>query len=131
MDDRSWIYRDSLKALHMMDYCNEVQDFIKYALSNLRNISGGGIRYPYKRCKNKKFPDPNVVMMYFLQKRLMEKYMCWFAHGEPYVPHKTIIERMIRSTFSYSNVHKVVDDNSNPYRNMVMNVILMNRCYAC
>ena len=107
----------------MMDYCNEVQDFINYALSNLRNINGGGIRYPCKRCKNKKFLYANVVTMHLVQKGLMEKYMCWFAQGEPYVSHKTIMKRMIGSTSSSSNMHEVVDDNSNSYRNMVMNVI--------
>jgi hypothetical protein len=28
--------------------------FINYVLSNMKNISGGGIRYLCKRCKNKK-----------------------------------------------------------------------------
>jgi len=28
MDDRLWIYQDSLKGLRMMDYCNEVQSSI-------------------------------------------------------------------------------------------------------
>ena len=28
MNDRSWMNRDSSKGLWMMDYCNEVQDFI-------------------------------------------------------------------------------------------------------
>ena len=37
----------------MMDYCNGVRGFINYALSNPRNITGGGIRCPCKRCKNK------------------------------------------------------------------------------
>jgi hypothetical protein len=40
----------------------------------------------------------------------MEKYMCWYAHGEPYVPHDTMIGRIIDSTSSSSNVHGVVDD---------------------
>ena len=31
-----------------MEYCNEVKGFINYTLSNPINISGGGIRYPYK-----------------------------------------------------------------------------------
>jgi len=43
MDDCSWIYRDSLQGLRRMDYHNEVQGFINYALSNSRNISGDGI----------------------------------------------------------------------------------------
>jgi hypothetical protein len=45
--------RDSPKGLHRMDYYNKIQDFINYALSNPRNISGDRIRYPFKRCKKK------------------------------------------------------------------------------
>jgi len=52
----------------------------------------------------------------------MKKYLCWYAHKEPYVPHDTMIEKMVMSTSSYSNMHGVVDDNSNPYRNIVMDV---------
>jgi len=53
--------------------------------------------------------------------------MYWYAHGEPYVPHKTIVEKMIGSTSSTSNVHGVVDENSNPYRTMVMDAMRMNQ----
>jgi len=60
----------------------------------------------------------------------MEKYLCWFAHREPYVLYKTMLERMAESTSSSSNVHRVVDDNNNPYRNIVMDVIRMNQGYA-
>jgi hypothetical protein len=54
----------------MMDYCNGVQGFINYAPSNPRNISGWGIRCPCKRCKNKKFLNPDVVTMHVLQKKV-------------------------------------------------------------
>ena len=54
MNDHSRMYQDSPKRLRMMDYCNWIEGFINYVLSNPRNISGDGIRYPYKRCKNKK-----------------------------------------------------------------------------
>jgi hypothetical protein len=47
------MYRDSPEELHWMDYCNEIQGFINYALSNPINITGGGNRCPCKRCKNK------------------------------------------------------------------------------
>jgi hypothetical protein len=57
----------------------------------------------------------------------MEKYLCWHTHGEPFVPHDTIVERMVGSTSSSSNVHEVVDDNSNPYMNMVMDVMGINQ----
>jgi hypothetical protein len=52
-----------------MDYCNRIKSFINYALSNLRNISGCNIRCPFKRCKNKKILDSNVVTMHILQKK--------------------------------------------------------------
>jgi hypothetical protein len=55
MDDRSCMYQDSPEGLRMMDYYNEVQGFINYALSNPRNISGGSIRCPCNRCKIKRF----------------------------------------------------------------------------
>jgi len=53
--------------------------------------------------------------------------LCWYAHREPYVPYDTIVERMVRSTCSFSNGHVVIDDNSNPYRNMVINAMRMNQ----
>ena len=100
---------------------------MNFAISNSRNISGGNIRYPCKRCKNKKFLYLDVATMHLLQKRFMEQYMYWYAHGEPYVPHETMVERMIGSTSSASNVHGVVDENSNPYRTMVMDTMRMNQ----
>ena len=129
MDDRSWMYRDSPEWLRRMDYYNGVQGFINYILFNPRNISGCNIRCPYKRCKNKKFIDPNIVTMNLLQKRFMERYLCQFVHGEPYVPHETMVEKIVGLTSSFSNVHEVVDDNSNPYQNMIMDMMRMNQGY--
>jgi hypothetical protein len=63
-----------------MDYCNWVDGFINYTLSNPKNISGGDIKYPCKKCKNKKFLDQDIVMMHLLQKEFIAKFMCWFVH---------------------------------------------------
>jgi hypothetical protein len=41
-----------------------------------------------------------------------------------------MVKRTIGSNFNSSNVHGVVDDNNNPYKNMVMNVMRMNQGYA-
>jgi len=57
--------------------------------------------------------------------------LCWFVHREPYVPFKTMVEKMVGTTSSSNNVHDVVDDNSNPYRNMIIDMLRMNQCYAC
>ena len=61
------MYRDSSEWLCVMDYYNGVEDFINYALSNSRNISGCGIRCPCNRCKNKTFLDPDILTMHLLQ----------------------------------------------------------------
>jgi hypothetical protein len=37
---------------------------------------------------------------------------------------------MVGSTSSSSNVHEVVDDNNNPYKNMVMDAMRINQDYA-
>jgi hypothetical protein len=66
MDGCSWMYWVSFKGLHMMDYCNGVEGFINYAQYNLKNISGDSIRCPCKRCKNKMFSNPYVIMMHLL-----------------------------------------------------------------
>jgi len=111
----------------MMDYYNRIQSFINFATSISRNFSGDGIKCPYRRCKNKKFLHPDVVMMYLLHKGFMEDYLCWYAHKELFVCNKSMVERMVGSTSSASNVHGVVNDNSNPYRNMVMDSMRMNQ----
>ena len=118
------------QELQRMDYCNEVRGFINYATSNPRNITGFGIKCPCKRCKNKNFLDLDVVMMHLLQNEFIKEYLCWYAHGEPFVPHKTIVEKMVRSTSTASNVYRVVDDNCNPCRTMVMDVMRMNQGHA-
>jgi hypothetical protein len=56
--------------------------------------------------------------------------MYWFTHKEPYVPHETMVERVVMSTFSSSNMHWAIYNNNNPYRNMVMDAMIMNRSYT-
>jgi hypothetical protein len=121
------VYRDSPERLRQMDYCNGIEGFINYALSNPRNISGCNIRCLCKRCKNKKVSQSRCCNEVSSIKRVYEENLCWFAHVELYVPYKIIIERMVRSTYSSSNVHGVIYDNSNSYRNMVMNATKINQ----
>jgi prolyl-tRNA synthetase len=55
-----------LKRMGMEDKgCkNKKVDIIIYALSNPKKISRGDIKCQCKKCKNKKFIDPDVVMMH-------------------------------------------------------------------
>jgi hypothetical protein len=80
--------------------------------------------------KIKKFLHLDVVTMHLLHKGFMGKYLCWYAYGESFIPHKTTIERMVGSTSSACNVHEVETDNSNPYRTMVMDAMRMNQGHA-
>jgi len=57
----------------MMNYYNGVESFITYVLSNLKNISKDGVKYPCMRCKNKNFLDSNVVIMHLLQKKMIHR----------------------------------------------------------
>jgi hypothetical protein len=41
-----------------------------------------------------------------------------------------MIKRMIGSTSSSSNVQEIVDDNNNPYRNIVVDAMEMNQRYV-
>jgi hypothetical protein len=121
------MYRDSPQELQRMNYCNGVQGFINFATSIPRNFSGGGIRCPYMKCKNKKYLHSEVVTIYPLHKGFMEDYLCWYAHKELFVRNESMIEMMVGSTSSANNVHEVVNDNNNAYRNMVMDVMKMNQ----
>jgi len=57
----------------------------------------------------------------------MEDYLCWYAYGELFVRNESMVERMVGSTFSASNVHEVVNDNNNSYMNIVMDAMRMNQ----
>jgi hypothetical protein len=58
----------------------------------------------------------------------MENYQCWYAHGEVFVSESEnrMEETVVGSISSASNVHEAANDNTNPYRNMVMDAIRMN-----
>ncbi|KAL9362616.1 hypothetical protein Peur_045401 [Populus x canadensis] len=64
--------------------------------------------------------------MHLLTKGFMEDYMCWYAHGELFVPDESMEEQVVGSTSSASNMHEVENENSNPYRNMVMDATRMS-----
>ena len=65
-------------------------------------------------------------MMHLLHKGFMENYQFWYAHGEVFVSERRMEETMVGSTSSASNVYEATNDNTNPYRNMVMDAMRMN-----
>jgi hypothetical protein len=92
----------------------------------LRNFTDGGIRCPCRKCKNLKFLHQDVVTMHLLTKGFMQDYLCWYAHGELFVPNESMVERVVGSTSSASNMHEVGNENNNHYRNMVMDAMRMS-----
>jgi hypothetical protein len=83
-------------------------------------------RCPCRKCKNLKFLHQDVVTMHLLTKGFMQDYLCWYAHGELFIPNESMVERVVESTSSSSNMHEVGNENSNPYRNMVMDAMRMS-----
>jgi len=65
--------------------------------------------------------------MHLLYKGFVKEYLYWHAHEEPFVPHETMVERMVGSTSSASNMHRVINDNNNSYRTMVIDAMKMNQ----
>jgi len=53
--------------------------------------------------------------------------MCWYAHRKPYILHDTMVKRMIELTSNSSDMHGVVDDNSNPFKNIVMDAMRISQ----
>jgi hypothetical protein len=106
---------------------NEVQGFINFTTSIPRNFSGDDIRCLCRKCKNKKYLHADIITIHLLHKGFMEDYLCWYTYGEQSVRNESMVERMVMSTFSASNVHGVANDNSNPYKNMVMKTMRMNQ----
>ena len=127
MDNHSCMYRDLPQGLQRMNYCNGVWGFINFTTSIFRNFTQGGIKCSCKKCQNKKFLHPDVVMMHLLHKGFMKNYLCWYEYGELFVRNKSLRERVVASTSNASNMHGVANDNSNPYRNMAMDAIRMNQ----
>jgi len=123
------MYRDSPSWFYMEDYCKVVESCINFMLSNPNNISEGRITCLYEKCKNKKFHQSDDIVMQLLKKEFIEKYMCWFPHEEHYAPYEIMLERIVGSTSSSSNIYRVVDDNDNHYKIMVIYAIEMNHSY--
>ena len=94
------------------------------------NISRGEIKFPYKKYKNKKFHDKDVTIHLLQKKIFVKKYLCWFVYKESYVLYESMLEMIVGSTLSSSNIHEFANDNSNSYKRMVMDVMIMNQDYS-
>ena len=69
----------------------------------------------------------DVVTMHLLTKGFMEDCLCWYAHGELFVPNESMVERVVGSTFSTSNMHGVANDS---FTQIKLNVIFFPLFYC-
>jgi len=72
-----------------MDYCNRIQGFINYETSISRNISGGGIKCPCMRYKNKKVSSFRCCNDASSTQRVHGGIpVLVYAHRESFIPHE-------------------------------------------
>ena len=57
--------------------------------------------------------------MIHLLKKIIKKYSCHFTYKELYVIYKTMLKTIIDSIFSFNNLYKIVDNNSNYYKSFI------------
>lgn len=50
-------------------------------------------------------------------------------YEEPYMPHETMLERIVDSSFSSINIHEFVYDNQSLFRSMIIDVMRMDYSY--
>ena len=68
--------------------------------------------------------------MHHIKNWFVEKYLCWLLYREPYVPYETMLEKIVGSTSTFSNIYEVIDDNHNRYKSMVMEAMRINHGYS-
>lgn len=98
---------------NIQDYLHVVNNFINFILHVPKTIISRKNRYLCVKCKNKKFHHIDVMVIHLFKKEFIKKYLCWFAYKELYIHHKTMLEIIIGSTYSYSNRNEFMNDNSN------------------
>ena len=112
-----------------MNYCNGVEGFINYASSKPKILVDVVLYVHIRGVKIKSFSIQMLLRCaFYKKKKFIEKYLCWFAHIEPYVLYETMVEMIIESIFNFSNVHGVVDNNSNCYKSMETSKHLFIHC---
>jgi hypothetical protein len=78
--------------------------FINFILSKPNNNWTSKIRSPWVKYKNKKFYHKNIMMMYLFKRICQEIFTLVYIHRELYVPHETMLKRIVDLTSSSSNI---------------------------
>jgi hypothetical protein len=65
--------------------------------------------------------------MHLLHKGYMENYLCWYAYRTLFFHNESMVERVVGSTFSTSNMHGVANDS---FTQIKLNVIFFPLFYC-
>jgi hypothetical protein len=103
MNDHFWMYRDLSERFYRQDYLQEVESFTNFVLFKLKNISAGKINIHAWRVKIKSLTIKMLLSCIYLKKMFIKKYLYRFAQENPYVPHETMLEKMVGSTSNFHN----------------------------
>ena len=81
---RLWMYhqRDKRSGELRIEFINRVEEFDKHAWAQHDFITNGMHRYPYAKCKNTKYLNPDEVKMHLSHKGFIQYYWFWTSHTE-------------------------------------------------
>ena len=110
-----------------MDYCNGVEGFINYVLSIQKILVNAVLDVHVRGVKIKSFSIQMLLQCIIFYKKVCGKIFMLVCTWKTVYSFKIMVERMIWSTSSSNNMYKVVYDNSNYFKSIVIDVIRMNQ----
>jgi len=133
LNNHFWMYRNTFKGLYRQDYLKKVEGLNVLLISYFiiqRILVEVKLYIHVWSITIKSFTIKMLWRCFYLKKSFLIN-TCVDLHTEkPYVPYQTMLEMMVNSNSSSSNIYEFVDDNSNPYRSVVMDAMRMNKNYS-
>lgn len=85
--DRAWMYNrlQPSKRGFTTEFLKGIDEFLQFARTQLDFTSGGKIRCPCSKCRNRWFIDVDNVKLHLCKKGFLPDYYQWHCHGEPYI----------------------------------------------
>ena len=74
-----------------ISYCNGIKSFIKNILSNPKLLVDAVLDFHVRGVKIKVSQSRCYYDTSSSKNKFFEKYLCWFAHVESYVPYKIMV----------------------------------------
>jgi len=133
MNKHFWIYRNTFKELYRQYYLKKVEGLNVLLISYFiiqRILVKVKLYIHVWSITIKSFTIKMLWWCFYLKKSFSINTCVDLHTEEPYVPYQTMLEMMVNSNSSSRNIHEFVNDNSNPYRSIVMDAMKMNQDYS-